>query len=551
MLTIDLETNRSHSTIWCAGVQDHGSSTASLCLDKKSLQQTLSTCDGLVGHNIIGFDLPVLQNCWQINPDVPVWDTLVMARLLKPVIDGGHSLKSWGKRLKFDKLDFDVEDFDSGYTEEMGTYCKRDVEVTTKLYRALVVTLEAKGFSQYSIDLEHKVAEITAQQIRNGFKLDVELAQSWTDEMGNRLDEIQSELQSVFPPIITMRISEKTGKRLKDHVEEFNVGSRQQIAKRLTLLGAQFIQTTPKGAPVVNEKTLAAIDLPEAKLCSEYLGLVKIKGMVDSWLAAAAPETGRIHGRVNSCGAITGRMTHSSPNLAQIPSLQKARKCFTVDDGNVLVGCDASGLELRCMAHYMNDPQYTKVVVEGVREEGTDIHTVNQNIAGLRTRDQAKTMIYALVYGAGNEKMGEVIGGSAKSGAALKEKFLRGLPSLKKLIEGTQREAKRSGCLTGIDGRKVWVDDDYKALNRLLQSCGAIIMKVAVVKCVETLNARRIPFKLVAQVHDEFQIETPEHFGNAVGKIARQSIIDAGIELNLNCPMDGEYAIGKTWADTH
>lgn len=550
MITIDLETNLKHDKIWCVGVQDHGQESATLVFDKKSLQPMLSTSDGVVGHNLIGFDMPVLQSCWGINSQVPVWDTLVMARLLKPVIDGGHSLKAWGGRLKFDKLDFDVTDFDSGYTEEMGTYCKRDVEVTTKLFKALKATLKNKGFSDYSIELEHKVAAITAQQVRNGFKLDVELAQSWSDEMTARMGAIESELQSIFPPIVTIRISEKTGKRLKDGVEEFNVGSRQQIAKRLSGLGVKWSKKTPTGSPVVNEDTLKEANTPESLLCAEYLGLVKLKGMVDSWLFRITSD-GRINGRVNSCGAITGRMTHSNPNLAQIPSIKIARQCFTVDEGNVLVGCDASGLELRCLAHYMKDPDYVKTVVEGNQEEGTDIHTVNQHLAGLPTRAQAKTMIYALIYGAGDAKMGQVIGGSAQDGAALKEKFLDGLPALKNLIDNTKKEAKRNGYVKGIDGRVIWVDEEYKALNRLLQSCGAIVMKVAIVKCVETLEARRIPYKLVAQVHDEFQIETPEHFGKAVGIIARQSIIDAGLELDMSCPMDGDWAIGKTWADTH
>lgn len=551
MITLDLETNLSHDTIWCAGVQDHNDSTASLLFDKKSMQQMMSTCDGVVGHNLIGFDLPVLQNCWQIDTNVPVWDTLVMARLLKPVIQGGHSLKSWGKRLKFDKLDFDVTDFDSGYTEEMGTYCKRDVEVTTKLYRALVVALKMRGFSDKSIDIEHKVAMITAQQVANGFKLDAELAQSWSDEMGARLEHIEQELQEVFPPIVTIRISEKTGKRLADGVEEFNVGSRQQIAKRLSSKGATWTKQTPTGAPVVNEETLKALDMPEATLCAEYLGLVKLKGMVDSWLKALNPDTGRIHGKVNSCGAITGRMTHSSPNLAQIPSLEIARRCFTVDEGNVLVGCDAAGLELRCLAHYMRDDGYIKTVVEGVRENGTDIHTVNQKLAGLAHRDQAKTMIYALIYGAGDAKMGQIIGGTAADGVKLKDTFLSGLPALRELIDNTAKEAGSKGYVKGIDGRVVWVDEPYKALNRLLQSCGAIVMKLAIIKCVEMLQENGIPYKLVAQVHDEFQIETPQHFGKAVGLIARKSIINAGIELEMLCPMDGDFAIGSNWSETH
>lgn len=545
MITIDLETNLSHNTIWCAGVQKHNEDTATLTFDSEPLKQMLSTADGLVGHNIIFFDQPVLKTCWQVDVDVPVWDTLVMARLLDPTPVGGHSLKEWGKRIGIGKMDFDVEDFDGGYTDEMGEYCKRDVEVTTKLYKYLTTALKKKGFSDLSIKLEHEVADITAQQVANGFKLDVPVATQWQTEMSDRIDEIASELQERFPPIVTIRVSEKTGKRLKDGVEKFNVGSRQQIAKRLSKLGVKWKKKTPSGAPMVDESTLAEVDLPEAKLCAEYLGLVKLKGMVDSWIKYVDPETHRIHGYVNSCGAVTGRMTHNKPNLAQIPSLKIARECFTVEDGNVLVGCDASGLELRCLAHYMNDDNYTKQILEG------DIHSFNQHAAGLPERFMAKTMIYGLIYGAGDAKLGQIVGGGAKEGKKIRDTFLTQLPALRNLIEKAKGIAQRTKRINGIDGRMIKVDEDYKVLNRLLQSCGAIVMKVAVRNCCHKLDELGIFYKLVAQVHDEVQIEARPEDAEVVGQIARQGIIDAGVELNMRCPMDAEYRIGANWSATH
>jgi DNA polymerase-1 len=545
MITIDLETNLSHNTIWCAGVQKHKEDIATLTFDSEPLKQMLSTADGLVGHNIIFFDQPVLKTCWQVDVDVPVWDTLVMARLLDPTPIGGHSLKEWGKRIGIGKMDFDVEDFDGGYTDEMGEYCKRDVEVTTKLYKYLTTALKKKGFSDLSVKLEHEVAEITAQQVANGFKLDVPVATQWQTEMSDRIDEIASELQERFPPIVTIRVSEKTGKRLKDSVEQFNVGSRQQIAKRLSKLGVKWKKKTPSGAPMVDESTLAEVDLPEAKLCAEYLGLVKLKGMVDSWLKYVDPETHRIHGYVNSCGAVTGRMTHNKPNLAQIPSLKIARECFTVEDGNVLVGCDASGLELRCLAHYMNDDNYTKQILEG------DIHSFNQHAAGLPERFMAKTMIYGLIYGAGDAKLGQIVGGGAKEGKKIRDTFLTQLPALRNLIEKAKGIAQRTKRINGIDGRMIKVDEDYKVLNRLLQSCGAIVMKVAVRNCCHKLDELGIFYKLVAQVHDEVQIEARPEDAEVVGQIARQGIIDAGVELNMRCPMDAEYRIGANWSATH
>ena len=544
MFILDIETNLAHDQIWCVGVKEVGAESGQLVFTPEELLSLVPTTSTVIGHNALSFDCPVLERVWGIKY-TNIIDTLVMARLYKPDANGGHSLKEWGKRLKFDKMDFDVEDFDNGYTDEMGIYCLRDVDVTETLYSALQTQFKRKGIPTYCYELEAAVRALTDAQEANGFKLDIELAQGWYDEMTNRMEEITNKLQEIFPPIVTIRYSEKTGKRLKDHVEAFNVGSRPQIAKRLKQLGVTFTEFTETGREKIDETTLAGINCPEAQLCAEYLSLVKLSGMVSSWLNAVDRDTGRIHGRVNTCGAATARMTHSSPNLAQIPSLEMARKCFTVDEGNVLVGCDASGLELRCLAHYINNPDYTNEIVEG------DVHTANQNAAGLPTRADAKTFIYAFIYGAGVEKIGQIIGGGSSEGTSMKAKFLSANPDLAALIKRVQEEADTYGYVRAIDGRVIFVDESYKALNRLLQSCGAIIMKVAVKRMTEKLKANNIPYRLVAQVHDEFQIETPEHFGRAVGKIARNAIIEAGEELNMNCPLDGEFNIGRNWAETH
>jgi len=145
-------------------------------------------------------------------------------------------------------------------------------------------------------------------------------------------------------------------------------------------------------------------DIPEAKLIADYLMYQKRVAQVESWLKSA-DNNDRVKGFVNSNGTITGRMTHNSPNLAQVPSSNSpygadCRSCWTVPKQHKLVGIDASGLELRMLAHYLNDEDYTNEIVNG------DVHTANQRSAGLESRSQAKTFIYALLYGAGNEKLG-------------------------------------------------------------------------------------------------------------------------------------------------
>ena len=402
---------------------------------------------------------------------------------------------------------------------------------------------EELGFSDESVELEHLVAKHTKRQEVNGFAFDFPTAAMRHTNHKERMDEIEAELQKVFPPIVEERYSEKTGKRLKDKVTVFNPGSRQQVAERLEGKGAVWKKWTETGKAKVDETTLAELGIPEADLVLEYLTLGKRLGMLRSWLDAVR-EDGRIHGRVNTCGAVTGRMTHSAPNMAQIPSDAVYRQCFIVEPGNQLVGVDASGLELRMLAHYMDDNEYTDLILHG------DIHTHNQEAAGLPTRDNAKTFIYAFLYGAGDGKIGSIVGGGAAQGAKLKAKFLQSLPALNRLLSRVGIAAKR-GHVRGLDGRRVHVRSEHAALNTLLQSAGAIVMKKALVIATKRLEEYGYPYQLVAQVHDEFQVEVPEAYAERVGVVFRNAIRQAGRDLNLKCPLDGEYQIGSSWADTH
>lgn len=547
MVFLDIETNLAHDKIWM--VVTKKDNEIKVWRDKVGLRSYLMY-EKVCGHNIIGFDAPVLRNVWNvdIDPDMLV-DTMIMGRLMNPQREGGHSLKSYGKSLGFEKMDFDVEDFDAGYTDEMEEYCIRDVEVTEKLYTRLTESFQHwENFAEQSLDLEHKVAYIIAQQEKNGFKLDLRAATDMLTEFKDRMNSISDELQEVFPPIVEERYSEKTGKRLKDRVEVFNVGSRQQIAKRLQSLGVVFTKTTDKGNIIVDEAVLADIEIPEAKLINEYLMLQKRVGLLNSWLDNTQHD-GRVHGKVITNGAVTGRMTHYSPNMGQIPSVKspygkECRACWTVEPGMALVGCDLSGIELRCLAHYMQDDDYTHELLDG------DIHTANQKAAGLDTRDQAKTFIYALLYGAGPAKIGKIAGGGEVQGRRLINAFLSNIPKLNKLL-ATVKKASRRGWVRGLDGRQVLIRSEHAALNSLLQSCGAVIAKQWLVEAHQLLEHYNIPVKQVAMVHDEVQVECAQQHAEQVGRILVEAAHKAGDTLNFRIPVDAEAKIGVTWFDTH
>ena len=547
-IILDIETNSKHDVIWCCVTRDVDTDEVIVWKEANGLQKYLDQCDLIIGHNIISFDSPVLQKTWNISMKMnQLYDTLVSARLLDPSKEGGHSLEAWGQRLGFLKGDFN--DWDNGLTEEMLSYCIQDTLVTKKLYEYLTAEFKQHNFDDRSIELEHYVQHIVHKQTENGFKLDERKAIELKAELTDKLVNIEASLQSIFPTKTTERYSEKTGKRLKDEVEVFNPGSRKQIGERLIEKGWKPKVFTEKGQPKVDETTLEGVDIPEAKAIAEYLMLQKRIAQIDSWLKAIGDD-GRVHGRVITNGAVTGRMTHMNPNMAQVPNSgavygKECRDLWTVEKGYKLVGIDASGLELRMLAHYMDDNDYTNEVVSG------DIHTANQIAAGLENRNQAKTFIYAFLYGAGANKIGKITGGGEREGKKLIDRFLSNTPKLKKLRETVSNTVKKQGSLPSLDGRRLQVRSEHAALNTLLQGAGAVVMKQALVILNDKLSKLGIDYKFVANVHDEWQIEVEDGFQDVVGKLGVQSIEQAGKKLKMNCPLTGEYRTGLTWKETH
>jgi len=523
-------------------------------------------------HNGIGFDYPVLNRLWgcgDSNTGTSLQDTLVLSRLANPSRDNGHSLDAWGSTLGYAKGDH--SDW-TQLSDEMRTYCKRDVELLSKVHKRLQV--ELRGFSEESIELEHQVARIIHQQVENGWLLDQGKVWDLLATLKEKKFELEDEVHTTFRPVakavreITPKIKKdgttsKVGlKYLGDdclllvggthtriEFEDFNLGSRKQIGERLVALGWKPTSFTPTGQPIVSESVLMRLEgFPEAELIADFLTVQKRLAMAQSWLDFVQ-EDGRVHGRVNSNGAVTGRMTHYEPNMAQVTAGSKIygkemRECWTSREGYKIVGCDASGLELRMLAHYMADDEYTQEVLDG------DVHTANQQAAGLPTRDAAKTFIYAFLYGAGDAKIGSIVGGTKSTGKRLKAKFLANTPALRTLRGRVEQAAKR-GWLKGLDGRRIYVRSSHAALNTLLQGAGAVVMKKALVFLDEAAKEHGLDYKFVGNIHDEMQAEVLEAHTDFFGELAVQAIEKAGEHFNLRCPTTGEYKVGDNWSLTH
>lgn len=545
--------------------------------------EVLKGADLLVGHNIQDFDIPALHKVYGFTFDGEIHDTLILSRLIwsdlkhndfrfaeknpefpKNLI-GSHSLKAWGYRLSNLK-----DEYDGGWAEwsmEMQDYCEQDTRSNLTLYQKIM----SKKPSAESIKLEHDFAAVIRLQEKQGFNFNETAAEKLLASLQVRQAELEAELQAAFPPWeIKEPFIPKVNNKARGYVKGqltykvkeivFNPASRDHIADRLQKLrGWKPKDFTSQGKPKVDETVLEELDYPEAKLLNEYLLINKRIGQLatgaNAWLKLV--KDGKIHGRVNTNGAATGRCTHNKPNIAQVPSVgapygAECRALFHAPAGYKLVGADLSGLELRCLAHYMarfDGGAYGDVVVNG------DIHTQNQQAAGLPTRNNAKTFIYGFLYGAGPAKIGSIVNGSEKEGRKLINKFMKATPAIKLLRESVLAAVKKNGHLKGLDGRMLPIRSEHAALNTLLQSAGAILSKKATVILYENLTRMGyiwgVDYAQVAHVHDEVQLIAREEIADVIGQEAVKSFQQAGEYYNFRCPITGEYKVGNDWAETH
>jgi DNA polymerase I-like protein with 3'-5' exonuclease and polymerase domains len=571
----DIETDGLNpKIIWCIAVHNIDNNKTIVFNNREEFNTLelfklwlLSEVDVLVFHNGIGFDIPVLERLLDVDfSHIKIEDTMIMSQLDEPRRDGGHSLASWGQRLGFPKGDH--EDW-SKLSTEMIEYCKTDTIITGRLY----TILKQKGLSKDAKELEYITKKHCSEQERNGWKFDEFNAVNLLRKINDDLRDAEVEVHKTFKPLPVWKSKKPVERRFKQdktrtkgyqaevdlqcHTNddgdygywaypELNLGSRLQVGRHLMHYGWKPEIFTETGRPKVDESTLKDVDIPEAKLIGRYLMLQKRQGQLNSWLEEMNSDTGRIHSRVHTMGTVTHRMSSSNPNLQQVTASGKEygsemRSLFIVPKDKVIVGADLSGLELRCLAHYMKDEDYTQEILNG------DIHIKNQESAGLDTRNEAKTFIYAYLYGGGDKLIGKIVGGSNKEGKKIKEKFLENTPALAELRNRVEKNSYK-GYLMGLDGRKILVRSPHSALNFLLQSAGAIIAKRA--WAIFHSNCT-LPYKQLGVIHDEIQLECEPQYAEQIGKEVVKAMRETTKYYKLRCPIDGEYKIGRSWNETH
>ena len=552
----------------------------------------LATADVLIGHNVIFYDVPVLQKLHQFVCKARILDTLICTRLIWPKerlydldceqypqvpkdLRGSASLKAWGWRLADHKINF--KDF-SEFSQEMLDYCIQDVVVTTKLWEQIT----RQGYEEPALKLEHDFALAINRQVRAGFPFDVDACLDLVDVLRTKQEELESYLKELFPPIIheeTFIPKVNNSKRgyvkgqpfIKRRSEEFNPGSRDQIVNRLwKKYGWKPEKTTEKGNPILNDEVLEQLPFPEAQPLAEYMLIKKRLGQIadgnNAWLKLVNNDDLCIHGDVVTNGCITGRCSHRYPNMGQVPASyspygKECRNLFHAPYNWHLIGVDAKALELRCLAGYLavwDDGEYANIVTD----ESIDIHTYNQEQFGVETRDISKRLLYGMLYGCGAVKAGTIIDPNEKDPEVLRHmgksainSFMNGVPALKKLKQNLELALTDRGYLRGLDGRALWCRSEFKALNVLLQAAGAVLMKQVVINLHESLEAAGLvhgkDWIQHAFVHDEIQLSCPEDLVDTVRSKALTAFPNAQKFFGFRCAIEGDSKIGSRWSDTH
>lgn len=596
MVVIDIECDDLRATkIWTCCCYDPDTDSFKIFHEdtKTDCKEYLESQELIVGHNIIEFDLPVLKRLWDVQVSVKkVYDTVVMSRLADPKRASGHSLKEWGMKLGVYKDHF--EDW-SHWSQEMEDYCCQDCRVCYAIYKRL--QMELSGFSKLSQDLEHRSQWLLSKQHYNGFDFDMDGAVALKAQMMSEYFPLIQKLQEAFPPRKTLvgtyqarrkQNGELTAKSAeivqRDCVEptdtpdlynvyeykEFLIDSPQEIRERMAPYWHPVIWNKPtkdgKVTPKVCDENLETVgeDAPEAIKDIVKCKILKSRSTLVQSFIDACWEDGRVHGDVISVGASSNRMAHRNPNTGNIPSSKslygkECRALYIVPQGKKLVGCDASGIQLRALAHYVKDEELVKQILEG------DIHVHMAKIYGLlkpddvydetikemkKARSTGKTITYAILMGAGATKIGQILGGDAKLGQRTMDRLAQGIHGWSK-FKNTISQRAAIGYFKALDGRRIALPNAHKGMSFYLQSFEQAVVKWVMWTAYQRAMKAGIDFKQVAVVHDEVQLEVEEARAEEIGKIYQQCFRDAGEFFHTFCPLEGEYKIGMNWEESH
>ena len=558
--------------------------------------------DLLIGHNLVRYDAPAIKMVMgvDIHKYCKVHDTMIMSKLnyfVRPSTGRRHSIKAWGEHLGYPKDDYD-KGFES-YHPEMHPYCVRDVEVTEKVYLHVLnefkQRMEQKPIYKQAMQTEHEMSRFSAQQCMDGWLFDYRACQGLidkiTEEMQVMEDTIEPHLNDIErlvdkePRVAKYKkdgtYTAATARVLGEHLghtvapedalkatppiqpgEEFqrkeivkaSLGNQDVVKEYLETLGwvpdewnwkrinGQFIKMSPK----FTEKSLLRIKHPHADMINEYYTLRQRRSVLQGFMQQEGGD-GRIRGDVQDMGAQSFRQTHKI--LANLPGGgtkygKEIRSLFQCPNGRKLVSADGAAYQVRLLAHYLKSQEYTDMVLGG------DVHQYHADKVGV-TRGAAKGLFFATLFGAGGGKIGAMLGTNQRDGSEKRQKLLNGIPNMRKLLSKIDSFVQQNGFIPGPDGRRIYPESDYKALNYLIQGSEACLMKLTVVRINQAFEEEGIDAKQLLMYHDECTWEVDETQTDRAQEIIRHWFAEAPKELGVDLMEAGDVKVGSDYFEVH
>lgn len=608
---IDIETDDLNATvIWVACVRNIVTKEEHTLVGHDAIKAFIDERPDCywVTHNGIEFDIPTCNRLLKLNvPVTSIIDTFVLSMLYMPTLEGGHSLEAWAKRVGMEKIDFN--DW-SKFSEEMAVYCLQDARITAEVFLRLSKRMREVGFSEVGCSIEHRAWAIIRKQRRNGFAFDVKRAGSLFAEIRQLQEELKGKIYERFPPVLTcireyrnaykadgsftanylkhkerypkLEFTGDGGYRVFDWVE-FNLGSPAQRIEKLLALGwkprpDEHTPVTPKGGggnpkatdhgelvPSLKE-FVEESGIEEVRLIAQWMALQGRANAIGNWLDCYNEKTGCIHGNLWMASSL--RYRTDSPNTQNIPAVRlddndkpvlglngyftyEARDLWTCrgNGERKLVGVDAKGIQLRCLAHYLDDADFTAAIL------AKDPHAANRDAWGYTPdasgRRLAKTILYAIVMGAGDGRIASEAGVSLKEAKAAKKLLFDRIPGLDDLIKRLKREFAQTGRITLCDGSKVAMKSAHTVIPYLLQGDESRIMKLAAIYIQAGIERQNLDVLKVGDIHDEHQYDCLAKFVEPFILLCQDCFKRAGEFFKYKVPMECDAKVGDTWAETH
>jgi len=567
---------------------------------------TLVSADRLVGHNVIGYDIPTLDRLFHSSLlNKPVHDTWVMSQTLRYTRPHKHGLAGWGEYLGNKKIEYD--DF-SEFSQEMLDYCIQDCKVNLMVYRKLLKEYseiyKQNPMIQRGLQVEQSIAKCNVMMRRDGWNFDEKLAEQTEAMFVERMHQIERILEpklgthEVFidkepktPKFkkdgtysaTTVRIlSEYFGREVKptdtdlmppgqsfrrSRVDQIDLGQIALVKEWLLSQGWEPDDYTrkkmPDGSwknmgPKLTDTSLKAFG-KDGELISEYYTLRNRLSVLEGWKEKV--KNGRLHGNMWTIGTPSFRCRHEV--IVNLPSVDASygkpmRTILRADKGDVIVGCDSSGNQLRGLCHYLRNPEFTNEIINGDQHQ-RNADALSKATGTTVSRQTAKGFLYCYMFGGGDAKLGEVLCGyrNPKLGKVAKDAFakaIKGLDTLKKKIEKEWENKQLTqgiGWIEGLDGRPVFVPSQHQCLNYLLQAAEGITCKAAVAYALDKIQELKLRAKPRIFYHDEMAFTCHPDDADKVGVILKEAFEEAPKWFDITCMEGGNYVVGESYADVH